>query len=579
MITPFNPSVIARAIEVVRRSEADTTLLALLSPPGRGRRPTYNTTAFLVGSILAVQWKGSLVIRDIHRVLTERLPVDIQRELAVRRIDEEGDERLITEKDLYALTEALGKYLEYGYKSAPKLDEDPEVDAEKRQQRHDQLLELMHSLLGVTLPESPSTSRAIDGTGIWSWGRAPRSAPKDMLQRDAAGEPVHPEARTEPKHSMAIGDSAANDADTADEEDNTEANNDSRRGPHDPDAAYGVKTRKDGERETYYGYELHALVRAPDHPDQEGFIPLFETFELTPAGQDIVAPSLGLIDRSRAMGHTITDLLADRHYSYKTEDRWYFKLLERGIRQHVDLHPNDQGFRDYNGMKLAAGWMHCPCTPDRLGRIDRPPPTADEAAKDAFSDLIDERQPYAMRRVQRLGLDNGARWECPALDGRIGCPLREGTVEVAQLNGLPVIVEPPDLATAPPCCTQRTVTTGRDAQSKIEQEHYWGSRKWTQRYKARTYVEGAFGNMKNPTTENVERGFFRLTGLAKANFMIGIALIAHNLRMLRGNTPLFEAGEGDVLLQQDAECHGFMFVTPEEEAMILEIRASAAPAA
>lgn len=153
MITPFNPSVIGRAIEVVRRSNADTVLLALLTPPSRGRRPTYNTTAFLVGSILAVQWKGSLVIRDIHRVLTERLPVDMQRELGVRTLDVHGHERLTTEKDLYAITEAVGKYLEYGAGSAPDLEDD------EREQRRAALLDLLHSLLAVTLPESPSTSR------------------------------------------------------------------------------------------------------------------------------------------------------------------------------------------------------------------------------------------------------------------------------------------------------------------------------------------------------------------------------------------------------------------------------------
>ena len=82
-------------------------------------------------------------------------------------------------------------------------------------------------------------------------------------------------------------------------------------------------------------------------------------------------------------------------------------------------------------MKLAAGWMHCPCTPDRLGRIDSPPPNASDAIKEAFAKLIEERQQYAMRRVTRLGSDSGARWECPALNGGVGCPLREGTVEVA----------------------------------------------------------------------------------------------------------------------------------------------------
>lgn len=554
MITPFNPSVIARAIEVVRRSGADTELLALLCPPSRGRRPSYNTTAFLVGMVLAVQWKGSLVVRDLHRVLTQRLPVDVQRELGIRQTNGVR-ERLITEKDLYAITEAIGKYLEYGIGSAPDLA------AEERERRRNALLLLLHSLLDVTLPKSPSVSRAIDGTGIWSYGKAPRGAPRNLLERDAAGESLGPET-----DDVTDGDATVDGIEAA-------SITTPRKAPSDLDASWGVKTRKDGKRESYYGYELHALVRAPDHPGQDGFIPLFETFEVTPAGKDIVQPSLGLLDRSTAMGNTVTELLGDRHYSYKAEDRWYFQLLKRGVRQHVDLHPNDQGFQDYDGMKLAAGWMHCPCTPSRLGRIDRPSPNADAATKEAFIELIEERYQYALRRVARLDKNSGARWECPAIDGRVGCPLREGSVEVAQLNGLPVIVEPPDKAEAPACCTQRTVTTGRDAQPKVEQEHYWGSRKWQRRYNARTYVEGAFGNMKNPTTESVERGFFQVTGLAKVNFMIGIALVAHNLRMLRGNTDLFNAGNGDLLLQQDADCHGFMFVSAAEEAMIVQLRA------
>ncbi len=559
MITPFNPSVIARAIEVVHRSGADARLLELLSPKGPGRRPSYNTTAFLVGAILAVQWKGSLVIRNIHRVLTDFLPLDVQRELGVRRPSANGD-RLITEKDLYAITEAFGKYLDFGDGSAPDLEN------HEREARRQVVLDLMHDMLAVTLPESPSSTRAMDGTGIWSYGKAARRPSTKLLDLDAAGEPLD---STE----------AEDASSTSSEDDRRDAGNGSRARSSDPDASYGVKTRKDGKREVYFGYELHALVRAPDHPDQDGFIPLFEAFEVTPAGQDIVRPSLGLLDRSAAMGFEVNEVLTDRHYSYKTPDRWYFELLDRGIRQHVDLHPKDQGFRDYNGMKLAAGWMHCPCTPDRLGRIDGPSPTDDPEVKQSFIEQIEERQQYAMRRVARLGPESNARWECPALDGRVGCPLREGTVEVAQLNGLPVIVEPPSREVAPACCTQRTVSSGRDAQPKVEQEYYWGSKGWKKRFNARTYVEGAFGNMKNPTTENVERGFFQVMGLAKATFMIGIALVAHDLRMLRGNTPLFAAGDGDPLLQEDAECHGFMFLSEAEEHIIEQHRATTDEAA
>jgi hypothetical protein len=292
----------------------------------------------------------------------------------------------------------------------------------------------------------------------------------------------------------------------------------------------------------------------------------------TPAGTDIVEPSLRVLDRSIAMGNTITDLLADGHYSYKAPDRWYYELLARGTQQHVDLHPNDQGFRDYDGMKMAAAWMHCPSTPDRLGTITDPGPNAGKEAREAFHALIDERQQYAFRRVTRQTATTGARWECPALNGSVGCALREGTVEVALRNEIPIIAEPPDRKTAPKCCKQRTVSTGLDAQAKIEQEHYWGSKKWRKRLNNRTYIEGAFGNMKNPTTENVERGFVRIFGLGRVTFGIGIALIAHNLRLVRGNTDLLAPGTGDLLLEADKWSHGFMFVSVEEEELLRQLR-------
>lgn len=234
MITPFNPSVIERAIEVVDRSGAAEELLRLLSPPRRGRPPTHNTRAFLVGSLLAVQWKGSLVVRNVHRVLTAMLPLDAQHELGVREL---GSSRaVLTEKHLYKIVEAMGQYLEFGTGSLPDLSDT------EREARRSAVLGLLHSLLAVTLPESASTSRAIDGTGIWSYGKQPRKAPSGLLKLDASGEEltqVNPAADTDTDAVVSVA--------------------------FDPDAGHGVKTRKDGGRETYYGYQLHALVRVPDY--------------------------------------------------------------------------------------------------------------------------------------------------------------------------------------------------------------------------------------------------------------------------------------------------------------------------
>jgi hypothetical protein len=80
--------------------------------------------------------------------------------------------------------------------------------------------------------------------------------------------------------------------------------------------------------------------------------------------------------------------------------------------------------------------------------------------------------------------------------------------------------------------------------------------------------------VKNPTTENVERGFVRVFALGRVTFAIGIALIACNLRMLRGNTGLLAPGTGDLLIEADHPSHGYMFVTEEEEALLAAHRAS-----
>ena len=146
------------------------------------------------------------------------------------------------------------------------------------------------------------------------------------------------------------------------------------------------------------------------------------------------------------------------------------ELRWRGITQHADLHANDQGFRDYNGAKLAAGWLHCPATPEHLGKLPRPAPNAEKDEHEQFAARIAERGAYALRRVEGPRRSDGpTRWQCPALDGRVGCPLREGSVEIAEDLGLPIVAYPPEAATAPACCTQATVSAGDDAQPKIVQ--------------------------------------------------------------------------------------------------------------
>jgi hypothetical protein len=86
---------------------------------------------------------------------------------------------------------------------------------------------------------------------------------------------------------------------------------------------------------------------------------------------------------------------------------------------------------------------------------------------------------------------------------------------------------------APSCCRQSTVELKEDGQRKLWQREYWGSKAWVFSNNRRTYVEGVFGNIKNPSTENLSRGTFRITGPARVTLFLGLASTAHNVRLHR----------------------------------------------
>lgn len=100
-------------------------------------------------------------------------------------------------------------------------------------------------------------------------------------------------------------------------------------------------------------------------------------------------------------------------------------------------------------------------------------------------------------------------------------------------TGTPTVESPPELETAPRCCTQRTVTILGSVTPKVRQRPYWGSPAWIASFNRRTYIEGVFGNLKSPKTENVRRGWTFVTGLLKTGLMVACSTAVANLRLLR----------------------------------------------
>lgn len=242
----------------------------------------------------------------------------------------------------------------------------------------------------------------------------------------------------------------------------------------------------------------------------------------------------------------------------------------RGISQHFDLRSDQQGFTEYNGIRLVAGWAHCPDTPNELADIARPSPGASKAEQDEFERIIARRRDYAMDRHERVNSKGRARYKCPALAGSVGCALRPETLDAAKAAGLPIVQNPPDLnKDKATCCTNKSgvASVQYESMRKLEQPHYWGSPEWKAVYDLRTYVEGIFGSIQNGDTEAVQRGFTKFVGLPMVSLGLTMALASANVRHQRN----FWDEHPDLrpdhpLAANDPGLHGFRTMTAEEVA-------------
>jgi len=122
------------------------------------------------------------------------------------------------------------------------------------------------------------------------------------------------------------------------------------------------------------------------------------------------------------------------------------------------------------------------------------------------------------------------RYECPAKASYLRCGLKAASM--AYPDGVPLNMNTPDPAAAPTCCRQRTFGLPEEAQPKLRQKHRWGSDDWITDYARRTYVEGGFGELRNPALGALTRGCFAVIGIIKVTLMLAALVAASNARRL-----------------------------------------------
>lgn len=561
MITPGN---IDRAEYCINESGVVDILQDGMRRSSRGRAPNSKKLELLfIGLLLSVQERGIATITSAHRVLTEDIEFVDQLRLGVVTGTEEHP-RMLTLSDCYYQVEIITTRLAYGHSTRLILSQ------EERDRRRGVILRFNDALMDVfaTALDLDDSTVAIDGSGIWAWARGGAYEPpsieeieriEDPLVRDVLIEAVRkgelagegPDAETIRLMKQSVAKSTKS---------------------VDQDAEWGGKTAKDGKGMPFFGYMVHALANVPESTIKEDPTAqpvLVRRFEVTGATKDVVEPTFRLID---SLPNRPSNILVDRLYNHKEYSRWQQPLIKRGIRQHFDLRSDDHGAVYVNGVPFTDGCGVCPGRPKGTDLMTRHSLFATKEEREESHARFAWREQFAMVPINQQTVNRRIKYKCPAVAEKVGCANRPGSVELAIRTGLPIIENEPnelrDGMPVPPCCTGGSFWIQMpELVAKLNQPKYWASKDWDATWRLRTYIEGVFGNFKNPSSENLHRGTMQIMGIVWANITIGIVVSAYNMRSLRNRQARCADESDHVLLAHDPGPQPWGYLSVDQKAL------------
>ena len=592
MIRPTTPDQVETYFHIVEASKLVETLSEGMRRDRRGRPSNDQALKFLLVGMVGVACQGvNVTVTHVHQFLNYGIDYDSQLRYGILKVDGNGDEVRITERELYRQAERISDRLAFGPKSTPDLTD------EERDRRHRVILTASNQLLDLFDLGWKSTTLAIDATAVKSWAvhdkRREKLKEEDFEGADEEVVKSLLKLANDGKDASAADESTAEA--TAPEVTGTKqrrrrrdrrppellatadpANPDDGAGwtlAADPDADWGIKTVTGINDSNFFGYHEHTLVLIPEGslakvPDAEP--PIIRRIELTRASEDIKAASLRMLDSLPSYPKL---LIGDSHYHYKQYLEWQVPLLARGVSQVHDLRVTEQGFTPVDDIMFAAGSPHCPLTPKDLGVLPQPGPIKTKEDIELFRSKADLRAAYVMVSNKSPDEQGKMRVKCPALDGNIGCPRWPESMVTAREKGQPTItqaaVDQWD-GKVPACCKQQTVTvTVPDKVLKLRQRYYYGSQEWWDLYSLRTFVEACYGGRKSPNNEALKKGSFQRMGITWASLVVTMTAVSYNLRMLHAwqrrtgagdlANPLFRA------ISIDPERVQFSFLSDDEK--------------
>ena len=298
----------------------------------------------------------------------------------------------------------------------------------------------------------------------------------------------------------------------------------------DPDASFGHR-RGDApgqEHELFFGYYLQLAttvgeVGGPVLPE------LVRAMLVTSCHVDPPPAFVPVLARLFASGVAPGDVLADCGYSHRQPEHWALPLRAMGARLVQDLHPHDRGTKGtFGGATIWNGELYCPATPSGLFGLGPLPRGASCEERDAHDRAFHELSSY---RLSRLGADDEDGYHrviCPAVPGKLRCPLRPASM--SRPYDRPEVASLPEHL--PRCCTQQTMTIPPVVAAKTAQRHPYPGPEWRKSYGRRSAAERANATLKDPARVSIERGWCRLMGLPAMTLVLACAIVVRNLRIL-----------------------------------------------
>lgn len=338
-------------------------------------------------------------------------------------------------------------------------------------------------LLMATIDQkcSKTSSIAIDGTSIDSWGRRRRRV-------DAAGVVSWVSS--------------------------------------DPDAQWRRKSKDNPWKRPVFGFDLTVAVTVPeiDGPD----VPLAaKAMRFRGANRESVAMGRAVVREVARQQGVLGDVLADREYTSTFDGRdFVLPVRALGGEPVFDLTHALLGARGTShGAVMIDGHPFSPSVPPALHRLVPPPPGAPWKDVQAYQQKIAMREKYALVPHGSRKANGSQVYQCPAAAGNLFCALMPSSTPGA----FPAVLAPTTAMTGSVCSKKFTTFHASDA--PLSQCDLFGSAKWFSSMSRRSRVEGFFGNVKNEACENLRRGTIRVRGLVKTGMLVAFAVANTNLRL------------------------------------------------